>query len=60
MFTSNLAFAQSRAFADDKTLTAALLDRFLYHAYVVQIGGESYRLKDKRKSGQAQKRAKAD
>jgi hypothetical protein len=59
--TSNLAFAQwSSAFADDKTLTAALLDRLLHHAHIVQIGGESYRLKDKRKAGQGQKRTKAD
>lgn len=61
ILTSNLAFAQwSSAFADDKTLTAALLDRLLHHAHIVQIGGESYRLKDKRKAGQAQKRAKTD
>jgi DNA replication protein DnaC len=61
ILTSNLPFAQwSTAFADDKTLTAALLDRLLHHAHIVQIGGESYRLKDKRKVGQAQKRAKAD
>src|SRR5689334_12865096 len=54
ILTSNLAFAQwSSAFADDKALTAALLDRLLHHAHIVQIGGESYRLKDKRKAGQA-------
>lgn len=48
--TSNLAFSQwSSAFADDQTLTAALLDRLLHHAHIVQIAGESYRLKDKRK-----------
>lgn len=51
--TSNLAFSQwATAFADDQTLTAALLDRMLHHAHIVQIAGESYRLKDKRKSGQ--------
>ena len=61
ILTSNLAFAQwSSAFADDKTLTAALLDRLLHHAHIVQIAGESYRLKDKRKAGEANKRAKAD
>ncbi len=32
-------------------LTAALLDRLLHHAQVIQIQGESYRLKDKRKAG---------
>lgn len=56
ILTSNLPFAQwATAFADDQTLTAALLDRLLHHAHIVQIGGESYRLKDKRKAGQAKK-----
>lgn len=31
--------------------TAALLDRLLHHSHVLQIKGESYRLKDKRKAG---------
>lgn len=53
VLTSNLPFSQwSSAFADDQTLTAALLDRLLHHAHIVQIAGESYRLKDKRKAGQ--------
>ena len=57
ILTSNLSFAQwSSAFADDQTLTAAMLDRLLHHAHIVQIAGESYRLKDKRKAGQAQRR----
>jgi DNA replication protein DnaC len=52
ILTSNLPFTQwASAFADDATLTAALLDRLLHHAHVVQITGESYRLKDKRKAG---------
>ena len=28
-----------------------MLDRILHHAAVVQIAGESYRLKDKRRAG---------
>lgn len=53
ILTSNLPFGQwSTAFADDQTLTAALLDRLLHHGHIVQIVGESYRLKDKRKAGQ--------
>ena len=51
ILTSNLPFGQwSGAFADDPTLTAAMLDRLLHHAHIVQISGESYRLKDKRKA----------
>jgi DNA replication protein DnaC len=60
ILTSNLPFTQwAGAFADDATLTAALLDRLLHHAHVVQISGESYRLKDKRKAGQTRGRTPA-
>lgn len=52
ILTSNLPFTQwASALADDQTLTAALLDRLLHHAHIVQISGDSYRLKDKRKAG---------
>ena len=43
--------ARGQAFAGDAVLTAAMLDRILHHATVVQIAGESYRLKDKRRAG---------
>ncbi|MEM5354162.1 ATP-binding protein, partial [Paraburkholderia caribensis] len=60
VLTSNLPFTQwATAFADDQTLTAAMLDRLLHHAHIVQISGESYRLKDKRKAGQTGTRAGA-
>jgi len=50
--TSNLSFSQwHNAFAQDATLTAAMLDRLLHHSHLVQIQGESYRLKEKRKAG---------
>lgn len=52
ILTSNPPFTQwAGTFADDQTLTAAMLDRLLHHAHIVQITGESYRLKDKRKAG---------
>lgn len=35
---------------------ATMLDRLLHHAHIVQVTGESYRLKDKRKAGQAARR----
>lgn len=60
VLTSNLPFAQwAGAFADDTTLVAAMLDRLLHHAHIVQINGESYRLKDKRKAGHAPAKVKA-
>ncbi|WBA12696.1 IS21-like element helper ATPase IstB [Salinivibrio kushneri] len=50
--TSNLPFSQwSKAFADDTTLMAALLDRLLHHSHIVQISGESYRLRGKKVAG---------
>lgn len=52
ILTSNLSFGQwPSAFADDATLTAAMLDRLLHHSHVLQLSGDSYRLKDKRRSG---------
>jgi len=52
ILTSNLPFTQwASAFADDQVLVAAMLDRLLHHAHIVQISGDSYRLKDKRKAG---------
>ncbi len=52
ILTSNLSFGQwDETFADNTALTAAMLDRILHHAHVIQIKGDSYRLKDKRKAG---------
>jgi DNA replication protein DnaC len=52
ILTSNLTFgAWDQAFAGDAVLTAAMLDRLMHHATVVQISGQSWRLKGKRKEG---------
>lgn len=52
ILTSNLPFGQwDQAFAGDGVLTAALLDRVLHHSHIVQIQGESYRLRNKRRAG---------
>ena len=52
ILTSNLSFGEwDNTFADNSALTAAMLDRLLHHAHVVQIKGDSYRLKDKKKAG---------
>jgi DNA replication protein DnaC len=37
--------------SDDVQLTAALLDRLLHHAHIVQIAGNSYRLRGKKTAG---------
>ena len=50
--TSNLPFTQwSSTLADDSVLVAALLDRLLHHAHIVQMTGQSYRLRERRKAG---------
>ncbi len=52
ILTSNLTFGSwDSAFAGDSVLTAAMLDRILHHSIIVNINGESFRLKDKRKAG---------
>ena len=52
ILTSNLSFGEwEQVFGGNAALTAAMLDRLLHHAHVVQIRGDSYRLKDKRRAG---------
>jgi DNA replication protein DnaC len=52
ILTSNLSFGEwDNTFAGNSALTAAMLDRLLHHAHVVQIKGDSYRLKDKKRAG---------
>jgi DNA replication protein DnaC len=52
ILTSNLSFGQwGETFAGNTALTSAMLDRILHHAHVIQIKGDSYRLKEKRKAG---------
>ncbi len=59
VLTSNLPFTQwSGTFGDDETLTAAMLDCLLHHAHIVQIRGQSYRMKDKLKRGNLRSRRK--
>ena len=53
ILTSNKAFADwGQVFAGDAVLAAAALDRLLHRATVLNIRGESYRLKEKRKAGE--------
>ena len=52
ILTSNLSFGEwDSTFASNSALTAAMLDRLLHHAHIVQIKGDSYRLREKRKAG---------
>ena len=59
ILTSNLAFGSwDDASMDDAQLTAAMLDCILHRAMVAQIACESYRLKEKRRTGIMAKPAK--
>jgi DNA replication protein DnaC len=52
ILTSNLPFAQwDRTFGGNATLTAAMLDRVLHRAHIVQVKGDSYRLRQQRRAG---------
>lgn len=52
ILTSNLPFGQwGQIFANDTALTSAMLDRVLHHSHILQIKGESYRIKEKKQAG---------
>lgn len=51
--TSNKAFGDwGQVFADDPIMASAALDRLLHRSTVINIRGESYRLKEKKQAGQ--------
>jgi DNA replication protein DnaC len=53
VLTSNKAFSEwGSVFADDAVLASAALDRLLHRSTVINIRGESYRMKEKKKAGQ--------
>ena len=52
ILTSNKSYgAWGELVAGDNVLAAAILDRLLHHSTTINIKGESYRLRDKRKAG---------
>lgn len=51
ILTSNRGFAEWGEILGDAAIAAATLDRLLHHSHVMNIRGESYRLKGKRQSG---------
>jgi DNA replication protein DnaC len=48
ILTTNRGIAQWGEIFEDTTVAAAILDRLLHHATVLQIDGESYRMRDHR------------
>ena len=51
ILTSNKYFSDWGELFSDNVLATALLDRLLHHAHVINIRGQTYRLKDRLKTG---------
>jgi len=51
ILTSNKSFGEWGELMGDHVLATAVLDRLLHHSHVVNIRGNSYRLKEKLKTG---------
>ena len=51
VITSNKSFVDWGELFNDQVLATAILDRLLHHCTTINIKGESYRLKEKRKAG---------
>ena len=50
ILTSNKSFSEWGEVFGDAVLATAILDRLLHHSTVVNIRGESYRLREKKRS----------
>lgn len=51
ILTSNKGFGEWGELMGDTVLATAVLDRLLHHAHIINIRGNSYRLKDRLKTG---------
>lgn len=60
IITSNKSFADWGEVFSDSVLASAILDRLLHHSTTINIKGESFRLKEKRKAGMLTSPDKAD
>lgn len=60
VLTSNKSFVDWGEVFGDPVLASAILDRLLHHATTINIKGESYRIKEKRKAGLLGRAAKTE
>ena len=51
IFTSNKSYGEWGEIFKDQVIAAAVLDRILHHCTTINIKGESYRLKERRRQG---------
>jgi hypothetical protein len=56
ILTSNKSYGDWGSIFGDPIIATAILDRLLHHSTTINIRGESYRLKDRRKAGSREKR----
>jgi len=57
LVTSNRAVGEWGTVFGDAVVATAILDRLLHHSHVITIRRDSYRLREKRRSGLLQKPA---
>ena len=50
IYTSNKSFSELGEILGEQVIASAVLDRILHHCMVVNIRGESYRLKERKKN----------
>ena len=50
IYTSNKSFNEWGGILGDTVMASAVLDRIMHHCVVINIRGETYRLKDRRKN----------
>ena len=60
ILTSNKSYGEWDSVLGDAVMATAVLDRLLHHSTTINIRGESYRLKDRRKAGLLSAPAKSD
>ncbi len=51
ILTSNKSYGEWGSIFQDNVIASAILDRLLHHSHTINIKGESYRLREKRKAG---------
>lgn len=60
IFTSNKSYSEWGEVFGDPVIATAILDRILHHSITLNIKGDSYRLKKRKKAGLFQKTEEAD
>jgi DNA replication protein DnaC len=60
LVTSNRSVGEWGLVLNDQVVATAILDRLLHHSHVLTIRGDSYRLREKRRSGLLRRTTDAD